>query len=119
MRGQPIGHHADLVQAAIATNDAARSALIASWRRSLTLHGLDPAERKAPRRLTEFKQARPRVEQLLRVADASLDRLYLAVGGIGCCVLLADREGIPISSSMWCRAGAACSRSTMVGSGAS
>ncbi|WP_027154032.1 helix-turn-helix domain-containing protein [Mesorhizobium sp. WSM2561] len=97
MSGQPA-HHADVVQAAIATNDAARSALIASWRRSLTLHGLDPAERKAPRRLTEgeLRQARQRMEPLLRAADASLDRLYLAVGGIGCCVMLADRDGIPI-----------------------
>jgi len=95
--GQPA-HHADVVQAAIATSDAARSALIASWRRSLTLHGLDPAERKAPRRLTEseLRQARQRMEPLLRAADASLDRLYLAVGGIGCCVMLADREGIPL-----------------------
>ena len=97
MSGQPA-HHADIVQAAIATSDAARSSLIASWRRSLTLHGLDPAERKAPRRLTEseLRQARQRMEPLLRAADASLDRLYLAVGGIGCCVMLADREGIPL-----------------------
>jgi transcriptional regulator of acetoin/glycerol metabolism len=95
--GQPA-HHADIVQAAIATSDAARSALVASWRRSLTLHGLDPGQRQAPRRLTEgeFRLARQRVEQLLRAAEASLDRLYLAVGGIGCCVLLADRDGIPV-----------------------
>ncbi|WP_421913156.1 helix-turn-helix domain-containing protein [Mesorhizobium sp.] len=98
MNGQSATHHADVVQAAIATSDAARSALVASWRRSLTLHGLDPAERKSPRRLTEgeLSQARQRMEPLLRAADASLDRLYLAVGGIGCCVLLADREGIPV-----------------------
>ncbi|MET2826897.1 helix-turn-helix domain-containing protein [Mesorhizobium shangrilense] len=98
MNGQSTSHHADVVQAAIATSDAARSALVASWRRSLSLHGLDPAERKAPRRLTqgELSEARQRIEPLLRAADASLDRLYLAVGGIGCCVLLADREGIPV-----------------------
>lgn len=95
---QPTGHHADFIQASIASNDAARSALVASWRRSLTLHGLDPAERKAPRRLTEgeLSEARQRMEPLLRAADASLDRLYLAVGGVGCCVLLADRDGIPV-----------------------
>ena len=45
--------HADLVQASIARSDAAHSALVASWRRSLQLHRLDPAERTAPRRLTE------------------------------------------------------------------
>lgn len=95
---QPTGHHADFIQASIASSDAARSALVASWRRSLTLHGLDPGERNAPRRLTagELHQARQRIEPLLRAADPCLDRLYLAVGGVGCCVLLADREGIPV-----------------------
>jgi len=95
--GQTAGH-ADFVQASIARSDAARSALVASWRRSFQLHGLDPAERKAPRRLTEgeLRQARQRMEQMIRAADASLDRLYLAVGGVGCCVMLADREGIPV-----------------------
>ncbi|TPM41842.1 helix-turn-helix domain-containing protein [Mesorhizobium sp. B2-3-4] len=95
---QPTGLHADFIQASIAGSDAARSALVASWRRSLTLHGLDPAERKAPRRLTEseLSDARKRIEPLLRAAGASLDRLYLAVGGVGCCVLLADREGVPV-----------------------
>ncbi|PWJ86671.1 GAF domain-containing protein [Mesorhizobium loti] len=36
------------------------------------------------------------MEPLRRAADASLDRLYMAVGGVGCCVLLADSEGIPV-----------------------
>lgn len=37
--------HADLIQSAIMTaGGAARSALVASWRRSSELHGLDPAE---------------------------------------------------------------------------
>jgi transcriptional regulator of acetoin/glycerol metabolism len=91
-------HHADRVQAAIASNGAAKSALIASWRRSSSLHGLDPAERKAPDRLTdsELRNARRQTEPLVRAAQSSLDRLYLAVGGVGCCVLLADRQGVPI-----------------------
>ncbi|RUW71828.1 sigma-54-dependent Fis family transcriptional regulator [Mesorhizobium sp. M4B.F.Ca.ET.143.01.1.1] len=90
--------HADHVQASIARSDAAHSALVASWRRSLQLHRLDPAERKAPRRLTEAELmlARQRMEPLARAAEASLNRLYLAVGGVGCCVMLADRNGIPI-----------------------
>jgi transcriptional regulator of acetoin/glycerol metabolism len=95
---QSTGHHADFIQASIAGDDAARSALVASWRRSLTLHGLDPSARRAARRLTEgeLSDARQRMEPLLRAADSSLDRLYLAVGGAGCCVLLADRDGIPV-----------------------
>ncbi|MDX8436527.1 helix-turn-helix domain-containing protein [Mesorhizobium abyssinicae] len=98
MIGRQSVVHADHVQASIARSDAAHSALVASWRRSLQLHRLDPAERKAPRRLTEAELmlARQRMEPLARAAEASLNRLYLAVGGVGCCVMLADRNGIPI-----------------------
>jgi transcriptional regulator of acetoin/glycerol metabolism len=91
-------HHADRIQAAIASNGAAKSALVASWRRSSSLYGLDPAERKPPERLTdaELNQVRQNIEPLINAAQSSLDRLSLAVGGAGCCVLLADRNGIPV-----------------------
>lgn len=90
--------HADKVHAAIQSDDAARYALVASWRRSATLHHLDPAERKPPRRLTEGELtiARQRIEPLIHAARSSLDRLHRAVGGVGCCVLLADRKGVPV-----------------------
>jgi transcriptional regulator of acetoin/glycerol metabolism len=86
------------VQAAVASDEAAHSALVASWQRSLALHHLDPAASAPPQRLTapELRHARQRIEPLLHAAQASLDRLYLAVGGVGCCVLLADRDGIPL-----------------------
>lgn len=98
MPDRSMVHHADRVQAAIAANGAARSALIASWRRSSRLHGLDPAAQTPPQRLTdtELVGARQHLEPLLRVAQPSLDRLYLAVGGVGCCVLLANRDGVPL-----------------------
>lgn len=98
MRGTEIGHHADRVQAAIASDEAAKSALVASWQRSLALHRLDPAQGSPPRQLTdgELKQARQSIEPLISAAQASLDRLYLAVGGVGCCILLADRNGVPV-----------------------
>jgi transcriptional regulator of acetoin/glycerol metabolism len=90
--------HADQIQAAIASNGAAKSALIASWRRSSRLHRLDPAEQKPPGRLTdaELQLTRQEMEPLIHAAQSSLDRLFLAVGGAGCCVLLADRSGIPV-----------------------
>lgn len=90
--------HADRVNAAIGSDEAAKSALVASWRRSAALHRLDPASRTQPRRLTaaELSHARQRIEPLIEAAQASLDRLYLAVGGVGCCVLLADRDGVPV-----------------------
>ncbi|MER9330634.1 helix-turn-helix domain-containing protein [Mesorhizobium sp. M0488] len=92
------GHHADRIQAAIASDAAAKSALVASWRRSSNLHRLDPTDRNPPQYLTEpeLHGARQRIEPLVRAAQSSLDRLYLAVGGVGCCVLLADRDGVPV-----------------------
>ncbi len=98
MRAPTMPDHADRIQAAIESDSAAKSALVASWRRSATLHHLSPSERKPPHRLTdlELKHARQRIEPLIRTAQDSLDRLYLAVGGVGCCVLLADSEGVPV-----------------------
>lgn len=96
-RSRPC-HHADEVLTAISTDAAARSALVASWRRSSALHGLTPDDRRPPRRLSasELRLARERLEPLIRVAGASLDKLYQAVGGAGCCVLLADSDGVPL-----------------------
>ncbi|RWP16323.1 GAF domain-containing protein [Mesorhizobium sp.] len=91
-------HHADRIQVAITSDAAAKSALVASWRRSSNLHRLDPTDRNPPRYLTEaeFRGARQRIEPLIRAAQSNLDRLYLEVGGVGCCVLLADRDGVPV-----------------------
>lgn len=90
--------HADRIHDAIQSNEMARSALIASWRRSSALHRLDPANRHPPERLTEaeFRAAREQIEPLIRLAKNSLDRLYLAVGGVGCCVMLANKGGVPV-----------------------
>lgn len=98
MSASAVVQHADKINAAIETDAAAKSALVASWRRSAAFHRLDPGEIKPPQRLTdaELTVARQRIEPLLRASQPSLDRLYLAVGGIGCCVLLADRNGVPI-----------------------
>lgn len=98
MGAPAVTQHIHKIQTAIESNDAAKSALVASWRRSVTLHHLDPAARKPPLRLmdSELLRARQRIEPLIHAAQISLDRLYLAVGGVGCCVLLADRNGIPV-----------------------
>ncbi len=90
--------HADRIQSAIATGGAARSALVASWRRSAELHGLDPTEPGSVRTLSEneFRIAFERMDRLVNIAQASMDRLYMAVGGVGCCVLLADNNGVPV-----------------------
>ena len=94
----PQSRHADRIQSAISSNGAAKSALIASWQRSACFHKLDPAERNLPDRLTdsELRKARQEVGALIQAAQPSLDRLYTAVGGVGCCVLLADKNGVPL-----------------------
>ena len=93
-----IIHHAERIQSAISSNGAAKSALIASWQRSACFHKLDSARSKPPERLTdsEFRRARQDVERLIHAAQPSLDRLHYSVGGAGCCVLLADTNGVPV-----------------------
>ncbi len=93
-----VATHTDKVLKAVDTGEAARSALVASWRRSAHLHRLDPSAHEAPSRLTDhqLKEARQAIEPLLRVAQPGLDRLFQAVGGVGCSVLLADRNGVPV-----------------------
>jgi len=98
MSGVHTAAHADRIHDALQSDKAARSALVASWQRSSHLHNLEPADRRPPMRLTdaEFRLARQRLEPLVVAAQASIDRLYLAVGGVGCCVLLADKDGVPV-----------------------
>lgn len=92
------GRHSDRVIAAIEAGHAASSALVASWQRSSALHHLDPTDKSPPRRLddSELWHAQQKICHLLHAAKASLDRLYLAVGGIGCCVLLANSDGVSV-----------------------
>jgi transcriptional regulator of acetoin/glycerol metabolism len=90
--------HAERVLKVISGSDAASSALAASWRRSGRLHALDPTSRTLPQRLAaaQIAEAKDKLGPMLRVAQASLDRLFLAVGGVGCSVLLADRSGLVV-----------------------
>jgi len=88
--------HADRVFKAILGSEAATSAVAASWRRSGNLHALDPANAAPSWRLSspEVAAARERLGPLLHVAQPSLERLFFAVGGVGCSVMLADRDGV-------------------------
>lgn len=90
--------HAERIHAAVDSSLAAKSALVASWRCSAALHKLDPSSAKAPSRLTtaELARNRERMEPLIHAAQGTLDRLYQAIGGSGCCILLADKDGVPV-----------------------
>ncbi len=106
--------HADYVLKVIAGNEAASSALAASWRRSCALYALDPASRAPPQRVPEPETARSRerMGSLLVAAQASIDRLFLAVGGVGCSVVVADLSGVIVD-----RRGAPCDDRFFDGSG--
>jgi len=100
-----VAAHVDQVLKAISGSDPANSALAASWRRSGKVHALDPATQQPSRRLTqsEVAAAQERLGPLLSVAKPGLDRLFQAVGGVGCSVVLADRDGVVVD-----RRGAQC-----------
>lgn len=95
--GRP--HHADLIYSTLSDGAAtAQSAVAASWSRSLKTHGLDPDHGRPPRRLDHaaFSAALERMELLVRLSQATIDRLFQAVGEAGCCVMLTDRDGVPL-----------------------
>jgi transcriptional regulator of acetoin/glycerol metabolism len=98
MKDRQLAQHAAVVEAAIVSGHAAKSAVVASWCRSLRLHQLNPAGTRPPVRLSgaELVQARARAEPVLHAARPIMERLYLAVGAAGCCVLVAGNDGIPV-----------------------
>lgn len=91
-------NHLSKIETALSGSGAARSPVIASWNRSARLYKLDPATGRKPQRLTdaELAEARARAGRMISLANPVLDELFRAVGGIGCCVLLADNDGIPV-----------------------
>lgn len=89
-------HIEKVIAAAQSGSGPARSRLVASWRRSLDKHGLDPGQGDAVQRIeeTEFVQHRDRAHRLLEVARAQMDQLFRLVGHSGCTVLLTDAAGV-------------------------
>ena len=91
--------HSEIIDSAIARDEAARSPLVASWQRSRVLHELSPNKVNAPERITEqeLNEAQERLGLFLNLSSTTLDQLYLAVGDVGCSVVLADKNGIAIA----------------------
>lgn len=99
MVGTHDARHAEQVYSTLRNPaSAAKSAVAASWSRSLTKYGLDPEQDQPPHQLShaEFRVALERVEPLVHLAQNTLDRLFQSVGEAGCCVLLTDRDGVPL-----------------------
>jgi transcriptional regulator of acetoin/glycerol metabolism len=90
--------HQARIEAALAAGQAARSAVAASWARSVTLHRLDPGLRTVGDRLTgaEVAAARDRLGSLIDTAAPHLDRLFAVTSGLGACVVMADSAGVAL-----------------------
>lgn len=89
-------HIKQVTNAAQSADAAARSAVVASWRRSMMAHALDPADRKRAERVTgrEQRERRQSADRMLHVAAPLLDHLFAVVGTSGCGVFLSDRDGV-------------------------
>ena len=98
-RVPPAAHrHEDRIAAALAAGKAARSPIVASWARSVQVHGLDPARGFADQRLTEAELARLLDEAgpVLATARPTVERLFGVVRDLGACVIVANAQGIPL-----------------------
>jgi len=91
--------HGEQIETALAQSKAAQYLHVASWQRSRTVHQLQPEHSRPPERLSEqeLKESREKLGPLLSIADEGLDWLYQSVGDSGCCVLLADSNGVPLA----------------------
>lgn len=92
-------HHAERVLAVLG-NAPDRDLVAASWHRCLTQHHLDPEHTQPATVLSsaEVREARARAGRIIRVADPELDRLHALVASLGYSVLMADTDGLVITS---------------------
>ena len=89
-------HVEKVIEATESNSGAARSRLVASWRRSIDKHGLDPGHRAEVQRLGDRQLAdhRDRAGDLLSIARPQMDQLFRLVGQSGCTVLLTNADGV-------------------------
>ena len=89
-----MSQHADKIRTAVAQGGSA-SAITASWRRCITMYGLDPDHSEAPRQDTAgLQQALLCDSDLVDITRPCLDQLFALLGAADCAVILADRGGL-------------------------
>ncbi|HEY0214275.1 MAG TPA: GAF domain-containing protein [Paenirhodobacter sp.] len=89
-------NHTDMVRQIAESSAPGRSAVAASWRRSLMHHQLDPAEARRPERVTQdtLRARREAAQDLMRVAGPILNRLAAAAMDTGSAVILSGPDGL-------------------------
>jgi sigma-54 dependent transcriptional regulator, acetoin dehydrogenase operon transcriptional activator AcoR len=94
-----VGRIVKLAESRQAPRQAAQQdRLVASWRRSLSEHRIDPGLTSDPRVLTgsAFRELRDRYESFVRIGRHAVSSLHAHVRDMGYCVLLADGEGATV-----------------------
>ncbi|MCX8253468.1 putative Fis family transcriptional regulator [Beijerinckiaceae bacterium RH AL1] len=91
-----LSEHAEKIIETVETY-AGTSAIVASWRRCLRVHGLDPDQATPPAADREaWHQACRREAMLIEVACPALDQLYAMLNPGDCAVFLTDRTGMAL-----------------------
>ncbi|QLF70960.1 sigma-54-dependent Fis family transcriptional regulator [Peteryoungia desertarenae] len=91
--------HSDVVYSTASQSSAViASPVAASWRRCLELYRLEPEQTAKPLVVDEldYRAAFERVEKLIGFCTEEVDRLFQLVGRSGCCIVLADSNGIVV-----------------------
>ena len=89
-----MSEHAEKVKATVETYDGI-SALVASWRRCLQIHRLDPDHAVAPRQdLAAWRAACQGEKDTLEIGRPVLDQLFRMLSDADCAVFLTDLRGM-------------------------
>jgi len=96
--GRSIAEHANRMRVAIESGEAARSLVVASWRRCAEVYRLDPASSQ-PREAvsaSELRDAIERASDFLVSCDGAVDRLRHTFAGSRACILITGADGVPV-----------------------
>ena len=95
---QDTSHSALVYSTAQKASAAVTSPVAASWSRCLNLYRLAPEEARKPVQVDDiaFREAHRRMERLIGSSTDEVDRLYQMIGRSGCCIILADADGIVV-----------------------
>jgi signal transduction histidine kinase len=72
--------------------------IIASWRRCIDDHGLDPARLQSPVVVPrpQLSEHQERMQEFLSATRHEMESLHQQIAGLGYCVLLADAHGVTV-----------------------
>ncbi|HRO10811.1 sigma-54-dependent Fis family transcriptional regulator [Amaricoccus sp.] len=93
-------HVLEIVRAAEGEASRRDADVLASWRRCMNEHQLDPSRRLSPRLVTEgeLRQHRQESEDLLGMARHGMEDLYRRVNAMGYVLLLSNARGVTVDA---------------------